>query len=236
MQLQQYVWRRGDRLDDVTTLLRTTPDFVRSLNAPSIEQGEPAVGTVLALPKAPRVGALTLHRHLARMNGRLLGALPDDPLWMPVALREEQADIDEWKVGANPRIVEYLQSLKGGRYSYDAQSDETAWCAAFVNWCYVAARVKTDPTRFSVRAVDWADFGVSVQAKRGALAVYERGTSSGPSFSRKGGHVGFIISMRSDAYELLGGNQSNSVSRQWYPLHGKKGVDHYRCIAVRSPA
>lgn len=40
----------------------------------------------------------------------------------------------------NPKIVEYHQSC-----TLQANDDETAWCSAFVNWCYIIAGMILNP-------------------------------------------------------------------------------------------
>lgn len=107
----------------------------------------------------------------------------------------------------NPRIQEYLKTcgLNTG--------DETAWCSAFVNWCVTKAGLKgTD----SAAARSWNDWGMQVDAhdvREGDIAVLWRGSRNSWQ-----GHVGFVAKHYFVNGELLGGNQSNQVCIQSYPL------------------
>jgi peptidoglycan hydrolase-like protein with peptidoglycan-binding domain len=84
---------------------------------------------------------------------------PNAP-WMAVAMQEMgQREIR----GAvhNPRIVEYHETT-----TLRAQTDETAWCASFVNWCLL--QVGIDGTN-SAAAASWLNWGQASSATRGAI-------------------------------------------------------------------
>lgn len=101
------------------------------------------------------------------------------------------------------------------------KDDETAWCAAFVNWCFWKAGLKV-PGNLSARS--FLKVGKRTLApKLGDLAVLWRGTKDGPY-----GHVGFYIAESKDAVYLLGGNQSNSVNVTAFP---KTQVLEYRTFS-----
>lgn len=122
--------------------------------------------------------------------------------WFEIAQRE----IGEKEVlgsGANPRIVEYLNSTTLS--APDRTSDETPWCSAFVNWSVEkAGYAGTD----SAWARSWLNWGKKVSTPPlGAIVVFRRGN---------GGHVGFYVSKTATTIKVLGGNQSNSVCIQNY--------------------
>lgn len=68
-------------------------------------------------------------------------------------------------------------------------------------------------------ALNWQFLGKTSPACYGAVGVFMR-----PG----GGHVGFLVGQDSGAYMVLGGNQSDSVSRAW--------IDKKRCVAIRWPS
>lgn len=138
-----------------------------------------------------------------------INELPIEPPWMPIA----RAEIGEHEIpgaGSNPRVLEYLQSTNLGE-PYN-QTDETHWCAAFVNWCIEQARYAAMD---SARALDWLHWGAPVNKPRpGTVAVFER-----PG----GGHVGFYDGEDAANIIVLGGNQGDRVCRSPYPKSRLRG-------------
>ena len=125
-----------------------------------------------------------------------------EPPWMLIALREiGQREI----AGAhhNPRIVEYHQSTL-----LRARTDEVPWCASFVNWCVREAGLKGTN---SAAAASWARWGVQCDARRGAVTVIYNSTARNSSLTTTGNHVGFLVKETPTHFELLGGNQADSV-------------------------
>lgn len=120
------------------------------------------------------------------------------PSWMAEAWRElGQSEVPG--SAQNPRIVAMFDEL-----GYPDQSDETAWCAAFVGACLERAGISS--TR-SLRARTYLEWGVPADDPAvGAVVVLERG--SDPAL----GHVGFLVGMTDTSVMLLGGNQSNAVT------------------------
>ena len=78
--------------------------------------------------------------------------------------------------------------------------EQVSWCAAFANKVLEATGYKTTGT---LRARDFADYGVGCDEQTGAIAVFRS-------------HVGFVSEQPG---KLLGGNQGNMVKEsnlQWY--------------------
>lgn len=99
----------------------------------------------------------------------------------------------------NLRIVAMFDEL-----GHPDQSDETAWCAAFVGACLERAGISS--TR-SLRARSYLEWGVAADnPEAGAVVVLKRG--SDPAL----GHVGFLVGMTDTHAIVLGGNQSNAVT------------------------
>lgn len=90
------------------------------------------------------------------------------------------------------------------------KDDETAWCAAFVNW--VIMRTGQPGTK-SLAARSFLKFGQKASKPQiGCLVVLWRINRDGPY-----GHVGFYLKETADSIYILGGNQSNEVNIKAFP-------------------
>jgi hypothetical protein len=109
---------------------------------------------------------------IVNVNGVVTGAPPETaaaaptsfaapPPWMQIAIMEQ--GVQEWAQGDNPRILEYLKSCG---ISGNLLKDETAWCAAFVNWCIKRAGYSPQG---SAKVSDWWGWGRPVAATYGAI-------------------------------------------------------------------
>lgn len=113
----------------------------------------------------------------------------------------------------NSKIVEYHQAT-----NLKAKDDETAWCSSFVNWCLKEAGLAYTK---SAAAISFEKYGIKVtknNVQQGDIVVFKRGAGKNASWQR---HVGFFAGQRrningQDQILILGGNQSNKVSYQWY--------------------
>lgn len=124
--------------------------------------------------------------------------------WMPIAIQE--IGVKEYNgVNNNPRVIEYLHST-ANLPDFDMNRDETAWCAAYVNWCLEkAGYAGTD----SAWARSFANWGKKITTpRRGCIAVFKRGVSSG--------HVAFFVSKSGTTIKTLGGNQGDEVCISTY--------------------
>lgn len=134
--------------------------------------------------------------------------LAEIPKWFRIAIGEigiKEHPGDQH----NPRIVEYHKAC-----DLKAKTDEISWCSAFVNWCFLKSGI--DLRTRSAAAISWAKWGVKVeQPKVGDIVVFRRVDSSWR------GHVGFFVASDEKRVLVLGGNQNNEVSFQWYPKKGK---------------
>lgn len=107
----------------------------------------------------------------------------------------------------NPRILQYFHDI-GHKWVKD---DETAWCAAFLNWCLLQAGYKHTG---KLNARSFLDYGKPTQEpKAGDIAVLWRISPSSIY-----GHVGFYLFHDKTHVYLLGGNQKNAVSAQKFTL------------------
>lgn len=84
------------------------------------------------------------------------------------------------------------------------KDDETAWCAAFVG---AMLRRGGYSSSGALNARSYLTYGTLLATPRpGCIAVFKRGNSAWQ------GHVAFFLRDLGDSIEVLGGNQSNSVS------------------------
>jgi uncharacterized protein (TIGR02594 family) len=140
---------------------------------------------------------------------RPLTLVPGDPPWLDVAKAFEAAGINEYAgPAAHPLITGMLQAftqLRGGKW---AETDETAWCAAFACACMEMAGI--DSPRHAL-ANKWLHWGVELtEFRRGCVVVLDR-------------HVTFGLGIVGNQVACLGGNQANSVCERNYQLHAVKG-------------
>ncbi|MEQ8655767.1 MAG: TIGR02594 family protein [Hyphomicrobiales bacterium] len=127
-----------------------------------------------------------------------------DPVWLQQATR--YLGTREWPGRRhNPSVLAFF--ARAGFSSI--RDDETPWCAAFVN--AVLADVHL-PTTGKLTARSFLKWGAPIKTtKRGAIAVFRRGRSTWQ------GHVGFVLDADAKHITLLGGNQSNAVTKARYP-------------------
>lgn len=126
------------------------------------------------------------------------------PRWLEVGFGELQRGVSEVPGPASsPRISIYLVGCGA------MPSDETPWCAAFVNHCLQSAGLNGTEKPNARSYLSW---GQPTEPKLGAIAVLWRGTPDGWQ-----GHVGFFLDQGATSVYLLGGNQGDRVSVAAYP-------------------
>lgn len=116
----------------------------------------------------------------------------------------------------NPEVLKYFTKI-GQKWVKD---DETAWCAAFLGYCLEMAGVKSTKALNARSYLTWGK--PSIKPKFGDIAVFWR-VAPNTAF----GHVGFFIRADKANVWVLGGNQSNAVNIQKFPL---SQVLQYRTI------
>jgi uncharacterized protein (TIGR02594 family) len=106
---------------------------------------------------------------------------------------------------SNPEILDWANDL-----DIQYPGDDVPWCGLFVAHC-VGATLPQEPLPANpLGARQWERFGDSTQPRTGAVMVFWRNSRESGK-----GHVGFYAGEDDDAYQVLGGNQSNSVSLTW---------------------
>lgn len=217
MKAKFYNPRPGETLAAIARRAGIRLPLLRRMNRQVRDSESPLTGTILLPEDASRTDVF---RDAAEADTR-----GDEPLWLKIARRE--TGTAEWERGSNPRIVEYLSSVT--TLARDRQQDDnTAWCAAFVNWCLTIAG---ETPRNSAWALDWARWGRAASPPRIGVVVVWKRTFRGQS----GGHVGFYLSETPSQIEVIGGNQGNSVSVRRYPKNGMSGETRYEFVSYRMP-
>lgn len=107
--------------------------------------------------------------------------------------------------GNNPIIMEWSDSLDL-RYS----GDDVPWCGLFVAHCVGATLPDEVLPGNPLGARQWEKFGNRITPSLGAIMVFWR---ESPASGK--GHVGFYTGEDADAYQILGGNQSDTVCLTW---------------------
>ena len=111
--------------------------------------------------------------------------------------------------GANAFILECLQ--KGTDIGApENESDETAWCSAFVNRIMQLSGYHGTRSAWARSWLDWGREPTDAEFWEGVIVVLERGPNSG--------HVAFLEDWADGRVKLLGGNQGDAVSLAWFDM------------------
>lgn len=151
--------------------------------------------------------------------------------WLPVAQGELGQKEEKGYGSNNPRILEYLRTFKYLAHTFADKAanvhhsdvDETAWCAAFVNWCLTQAGRNPGP---SARARDWLKYGIALDVPvPGAITIiYKKPKARADRrLTPSGYHVGFFVRSDGTSVTLLGGNQSDQVRESTFKGYEIKG-------------
>ncbi|MDH0094196.1 CHAP domain-containing protein [Achromobacter mucicolens] len=139
----------------------------------------------------------------------------------------------EWPIRANPVIFHFFSATQ-----QKPEGDQTAWCAAFVNWCILRSHAESEDEigtshgnysksgkPFSTKNMadhstndaasgSFRCWQTTVTPKEGEIAVFKNpGTDDLTKVCKGSGHVAFFISAPSpNAIIVLGGNQTSAGS------------------------
>lgn len=119
--------------------------------------------------------------------------------------------------GFNPWIKGMWLSLKGGEWFWNAYGKDDSklpWCGGFCAWALQRAG-QSFPSKYA-SALAWLEWGTPCGPELGAVAVLKR---------KGGGHVGFVdaVSPSGQHVRLVGGNQNDKVSAEWFPFDRIEG-------------
>lgn len=145
------------------------------------------------------VGSLTLAALVG--SQRAQGDTAMTRPWMDEArrlkgLREGQGNAN------NPVIMDWADDL-----DIHYSGDDVAWCGLFVAHCISYSLPEESLPTNPLGARNYLSFGRQCDPVYGAVMVFWRVKKSSWQ-----GHVGLYVSEDSSAYQILGGNQSDSVS------------------------
>lgn len=133
----------------------------------------------------------------------------------------EQRNVDgelyiaEWSDRWNPLIVALFSATT---YADPEKFDETAWCAAFVNWCFqrVGRQGTNSASSGSFRCVGEA----TADAEVGDVVVFRKQGHNEPC--RGEGHVGFFVGAGPNRVTVLGGNQGDQIKTTDYLIYSPR--------------
>lgn len=139
-------------------------------------------------------------------EGIAFGDIPASLPWMSEAHR--LIGVTEAKGKANNAII--MGWAEDADLAYG--SDETPWCGLFVSHC-ITSNLPDEPLpKNPLGARQWAKFGDQISPQFGAVLVFWRGSIDGWM-----GHVGFYWGEEASSYIVLGGNQSDAVTKTKIP-------------------
>ncbi|WP_082502876.1 TIGR02594 family protein [Methylobacterium sp. Leaf100] len=182
----------------------------------------------------------------AGARSSLVGVKPKEPVssaaeaatdWMRVALTEEAlpwTERSEWQdPGENPRILNYIRVAAPWYDPIKDGGDEVHWCASFVNYCLEQAGYH-GTGHPGARSFFWNNenrFIFLAEPVYGCIAVFRDSPFVDVKWLTGTGHAGFITRWTDTQIEMLGGNQGNTVKREWYPKEWKKAGKVTRKLA-----
>ena len=128
----------------------------------------------------------------------------------------------------NPDILDWAEDL-----DIQYSRDDIPWCGLFVAHCVGATLPQEALPANPLGARQWERFGDRTEPRVGAVMVFWRESRNGGK-----GHVGFYVGEDKDAYQILGGNQSDSVCLTWMgknrflSAHWPKSASKLTSVAV----
>lgn len=156
---------------------------------------------------------MAMHLHVdgivgpATLRALLGGAMtkaedsPDAMPWLDEARRLMGTKEAAGK-GNSPVIMDWAKQL-----DIWYPNDEVAWCGLFIAHCIGSTLPEESLPVNPLGARNWGSFGDACGVIDGAIASFWRGSKSGWL-----GHVGIITGQTKTTIEIIGGNQSNTVS------------------------
>lgn len=131
----------------------------------------------------------------------------DQPARILTAMRRLYGTLETPGPGDNPTIMAWAREV-GGEVAETYRADAIPWCGLAM--AVAARRAGYEPPRHPLWALSWSAFGDLVdEPGLGDVLVFVRRDAQG---KRVGGHVGVYVGEDSQAFHVLGGNQSDAVT------------------------
>jgi uncharacterized protein (TIGR02594 family) len=176
--------------------------------SPIVPIGDPFVAAPTGV-KPPRHGEIATAFRI--LYGSPRDVTPIDVARYFEALPDKNEDgqrySHEWPIDgrANPLIVGFFSST----FTVPSLGDQTSWCAAFLNFCLLAAGRQTTGSAQSGSFRNNKNYPETNSPSPGDIAVFKK---TGPDGAKGFGHVAFYLSDDGETIELLGGNQVGSTN------------------------
>lgn len=201
-----YTVRAGDSLGRIAATYDTTVDLLMGNNPTITDPNLIEVGWQL---NVPLMGTSESIQPVVAPDVAELGGQPP---WLLIAEKELESEIHEKAGAANERrIIEYHATT-----TLRATTDATPWCSSFVNWCIEQANLTGTKSARALSWLEWKEGERLAKPIPGCIVVFTRGKPGQ-------GHVAFFVESSGDNLIVLGGNQSDRVSRKAYSKDRLKG-------------
>ena len=115
---------------------------------------------------------------------------------------------------SNPVILDWAEDL-----DINYTGDDVPWCGLFVAHCIGSTLQEESLPGNPLGARQWERFGDATTPRLGAVMVFWR-----ESLASGKGHVGFYVGEDDTAYQILGGNQKDSVCLTWLAKNRLRGA------------
>lgn len=140
------------------------------------------------------------------------------PKYLVSAVKDIGKDEKTYREYFNERIEKWLG------YGFDVKAQP--WCAT---WVGVELEEDGFTSTKKANARSYLNWGTPVSPgdeREGDIVIFWRGTRN----DGVTGHVGFILSANEDGFYVLGGNQGDKVSIEWYSRKKLLGVRRYQSL------
>lgn len=126
---------------------------------------------------------------------------------------------------SNPVVDQFYIDAAGVKHD-----DSVPWCAAFVGAMLVRTGGKGTGKLTARSYLEWGEPVAREDAREGDIVIFRRGKSEWQ------GHVGFLVKDNGTTITVLGGNQSDAVTRHAYAASALLGIRRAPKESIKAPA
>lgn len=126
---------------------------------------------------------------------------------------------------SNPIVDQFYLDAAGVKHD-----DSVPWCAAFMGAMLVRTGGKSTGKLTARSYLDWGVPVAREDAHEGDVVIFRRGNSEWQ------GHVGFLVKDNGTTITVLGGNQSDAVTRHAYAASALLGIRRAAEEPIKTPA